>query len=222
MSNNLKVGVLHPGSMGLTIAKAFNASGCEILCATEGRSERTVDRVETANYKDVGTIANMVEQADVIASICDGRGVFAVYQKDRPDEEVHFPVAREVMEAGFKGIYLDCNTIIHDPVESRWEKALEEYVNNNGASYVSAAIYGYPPAQGEKHNKSQHVRFLFVSGEKAQTIVDILDSNDFPLVGEIPPEDAKDYKRRLIEENEPPNPELYSRTDEVWTNAHSD
>tara|TARA_R110002051_G_C8561211_1_gene474216 strand:- start:418 stop:603 length:186 start_codon:yes stop_codon:yes gene_type:complete len=60
-----------------------------------------------------------------------------------------------------------------------------------------------------------------MSGDKSQTIVDMLDPAVFPFIGEIAPEDAKDYKRRLIIDNAPPNPEMYSRIDKAWTDAYS-
>ncbi len=233
----VKVGLLHPGTMGLTLGKAFAANGHTVICATEGRSNRTRNRAQTAGFEDVGSIQEMVYHADVIVSICDGRGVFAVFQKDTPQEDAQFPVAEEVMKAGFTGIYVDCNTILDDPSESRWERGMATYVEAAGADFVSAAIYGYPPSPGTlRHDRPDHpprgpnvdspdtnqdVRFLYMSGDKSQTIVDMLDPVVFPFIGEIAPEDAKDYKRRLIIDNAPPNPEMYSRIDKAWTDAYS-
>ena len=134
-----------------------------------------------------------------------------MYGIDTESETVEFPVAMEVVEAGFKGTYVDCNTIISDPAQARWEVALADYVNSNGASYVSAALYGYPDRDG---------RVMFVSGDSTEDVVAILPKEGEEALSALSIEalevDAKTYKREMIVENTPPDPENYSRTDDSW------
>lgn len=215
----VKIGMLSPGGMGAAVGKVLKDAGHEVFVATDGRSDETKERGQA--FEDVGTIKQLVDQVDVIICICGGMGVFAVYGIDTENEVVEFPVAQEVVEAGFKGIYVDCNTIISDPAQARWEVALADYVNSNGASYVSASLYGYPDRDG---------RVMFVSGDSAEDVVAILPREGEIVGGTRHPRsdtlgalhietvegDAKGHKRYMIEENVPSNPENYSRTDDKW------
>ena len=201
--------------MATAMGNVFKKAGHEVFVATDGRSDETKER--GAEFEDVGTIQKLVDEVDVIFCLCGGMGVFAVYNMDSKHEVVEFPVALEVMEAGFKGIYVDCNSIISDPVQARWEVALADYVNSNGASYVSGSLYGYPDRDG---------RVLFVNGDSAEDVVALMspDGNDAlsALHVEMVDGDAKAYKRQMMEENVPPAEDIekYSRTDDSWIEAN--
>ena len=206
------IGILHPGALGEIIGKEFQKNGCPVFTATEGRSQSTVDRAEQSEFIDVGTIKELVSEVDVIVSIMGGTGVFAVYGIDTPNETVSFPVAEEVINAGFKGVYVDANSVISEPSQARWEDALASYINGSGASYVSASIYGYP---------HQYSRIMFVSGDRADDIVSLLpeEGRNF-LHAEVSPCDAKAHKRQLIIDNVPIDIENYSRTDKSVIDAN--
>ena len=194
--------------MATAVGNILQNAGHEVFIATDGRSDETKERGQ--GFEDVGTIKQLVDQVDVILCLCGGMGVFAVYGIDTKDEVVEFPVAKEVMEAGFKGIYVDCNSIISDPAQARWEIALSEYVNSNGASYVSGSLYGWPNRDG---------RVLFVNGDDADEVVAMLpEGRTAALEIKQVEGDAKEYKRRMIDENTPPEEDLanYSRTDDKW------
>lgn len=212
ISRPANIGLLHPGVLGEVIGKQFQKNGCPVFTATAGRSQGTVDRADKSDFIDLGTIEEMVSEVDVIVSIVGGAGVFAVYGLDTPNEIVNFPVAEAVIHAGFKGVYVDANSIISDPEQSRWEHSLADYVNSSGASYVSASVYGYPNQDG---------RIMFVSGDRAEAIVSLLPKDDRNfLYAKVSPCDAKEHKRQLIIDNAPPDPENYSRTDESWIDGN--
>ena len=212
ISRPANIGLLHPGVLGEVIGKQFQKNGCPVFTATAGRSQDTVDRADKSDFIDLGTIEEMVSEVDVIVSIVGGAGVFAVYGLDTPNEIVNYPVAEAVIHAGFKGVYVDANSIISDPEQSRWEHSLADYVNSSGASYISASVYGYPNQDG---------RIMFVSGDRAEAIVSLLPKDDRNfLYAKVSPCDAKEHKRQLIIDNVPPDPESYSRTDESWIDAN--
>jgi hypothetical protein len=192
--------------MATAVGNVFKSVGHEVFVATDGRSDETKERGQA--FEDVGTIQKLVDEVDVILCLCGGMGVFAVYGLDTAGEVVEFPVAKEVLEAGFKGIYVDCNSIISDPAQARWEVALADYVNSNGASYVSGSLYGYPDRDG---------RVLFVSGDSAEDVVAMLPEGNALLIEQVEG-DAKAYKRRMTEENAPSEKDLenYSRTDDSF------
>ena len=87
-------GILHPGAMGATVAAACSGT---VLWAGEGRSEATRKRADHAGLTDVGDIAPMAAEADILISVCPPHGAEAL--------------ADEVADAGFAGCYVDANAI---------------------------------------------------------------------------------------------------------------
>lgn len=115
----MTTGVLHPGAMGLTIATTCAG---RVLWAGEGRSPATARRASEGSLEDVRTVAAMVEQADVIVSVCPPGAAL--------DQ------ARHVAEAGFGGTYVDANAVA--PATAR---SIGELFD----SFVDGGIVG-PPA----------------------------------------------------------------------------
>ena len=93
----------------------------EVIWASEGRSEATPRRAPRG-FRDVGTLAALVGEADVILSICP------------PHAAVD--VARPC--AGFAGIYVDANAI--SPQRAREVAALQP-------RFVDGGIVGGPPTE---------------------------------------------------------------------------
>jgi hypothetical protein len=84
------VGLLHPGEMGAAVASRVDG---EVIWASEGRSAETAARAAT--FRDVGSLAMLVAESDLILSICPPHA------------------ALEVATAcvGFDGLYVDANAI---------------------------------------------------------------------------------------------------------------
>jgi 3-hydroxyisobutyrate dehydrogenase-like beta-hydroxyacid dehydrogenase len=89
------VGVMHPGEMGSAVGAALSASGHRVVWASEGRSAQTARRAAAAGMDDVGEVAGLLAQSEVVLSICPPHA------------------ALEVAEAagGFAGVYVDANAI---------------------------------------------------------------------------------------------------------------
>ena len=111
------VGLLHPGEMGAAVGTCVDG---EVIWASEGRSEAT--RARAAGFRDVGSVAAVGADADVILSICP------------PHAAVD--VARAC--AGFSGIYVDANAI--SPQRAREVAALQP-------RFVDGGIVGGPPTE---------------------------------------------------------------------------
>jgi 3-hydroxyisobutyrate dehydrogenase-like beta-hydroxyacid dehydrogenase len=88
------VGLLFPGEMGAQIGRA--AAG-DVLWASEGRSNATAERAASAGFRDVGTLARLVVESDIVISLCP--------------PAVAEDVARTVRDHGFHGLYLEGNAI---------------------------------------------------------------------------------------------------------------
>src|ERR1700757_2886395 len=91
------IGVLHPGEMGIAVARTAQNGGYEVYWASEGRSRETGCRASGAGLVDAGTVKRMLEICPVIVSVC-------------PPEFAE-ELASEVTAAGFHGLYIDANAI---------------------------------------------------------------------------------------------------------------
>jgi Domain of unknown function (DUF1932) len=112
------VGLLHPGEMGSAVGRVLQASGHEVLWASEGRSEATCARAGT--FRDSGTVSALAGEAELILSICPPHAAL--------------DVARQV--EGFDGVYVDANAI--SPMHAREIASLHP-------RFVDGGIVGGPP-----------------------------------------------------------------------------
>src|SRR4051812_31271192 len=92
-----RVGILHPGAMGVSIASSAIDAGCEVYWASEGRAGATRSRADAAGLLDASTVAGVCEKCPIIISVCPP--AFA------------WDVARLVAALGFRGILADVNAL---------------------------------------------------------------------------------------------------------------
>ena len=139
------VGLLHPGEMGAALGRALRAGGHEVLWASSGRSEATLQRASSSGFDDVVTVDAMATLSDVLISVCPPQAA----------EEV----ARGVQS--FPGLFVDANAI--SPETAR---AIARERGNS--SFVDGGIVGPPPtASGTTR--------LYLSGSAASTIADLFE-----------------------------------------------
>jgi 3-hydroxyisobutyrate dehydrogenase-like beta-hydroxyacid dehydrogenase len=98
-----RIGILHPGAMGVSVAAAARLGGHRLLWASDGRSAATAKRAAAHGLEDAGTVAAICQQAEIIVSVCPPHAA----------EDV----AREVAALGFGGLYLDANAIAPQRVQ---------------------------------------------------------------------------------------------------------
>jgi len=142
------VGVMSPGDMGQAVALQIKAKGLHVYTALEHRSERTRGLAREAGLTDVGTLARLVVECDVVLSIMD------------PGAAVDF--AREVSDAirtsGRRTLIVDCNAIAPQTVYE-----IATLVEQAGGRFLDAGIIGSPPRGTAKAN-------LYVSGPGASDL----------------------------------------------------
>ncbi len=119
------IGILHPGDMGISIAAAAQREGKRVLWASEGRSAETRTRAEQHGLQDVGSLAAVCAQCDVLLSVCPPHGA----------EQL----AADVAAAGFRGLYLDANAIA--PARA---KRMAQALTDAGITMVDGGIIGGP------------------------------------------------------------------------------
>lgn len=143
-----KIGILHPGEMGISVAASAIHSGHEVYRASQQRSDKTRQRADKYNLKDVGSLSKLCQTCEVIFSVCPPNAA----------EDV----ARSVVEVGFKGYYLDANAI-----SPQRAKSIEGMLESNGIHFIDGGIIGGPAWKPQE-------TWLYLSGNHAKEIADCL------------------------------------------------
>jgi 3-hydroxyisobutyrate dehydrogenase-like beta-hydroxyacid dehydrogenase len=139
-----KIGVLHPGEMGISVAASAIHSGHQVFWTSADRSDKTRLRAEKHNLIEIETLPEFCRTSEIIFSVCP------------PDAAEG--VAKSVIETGFKGFYLDANAI--SPQRSiRIGQIMEE----NGIHFIDGGIIGGPA-------RTPNATWLYLSGKDADRI----------------------------------------------------
>lgn len=120
-----KLGILHPGQMGISVAASAKNSGCTVYWAGEGRSAQSHARAKEHGLSDAGTLADLCRASEIIISVCPPHAA----------EEV----ANDVLAQGFKGVFVDANAISPERTS-----AIGKRVTDSGATFVDGGIIGFP------------------------------------------------------------------------------
>ncbi len=145
-----RIGIVHPGQMGITIAISARNSGKEVYWASDGRSAATRERASQADLHDSGTLAKLCELCPVIVSVC-------------PPEFAE-EVAQQVAQHSYSGTYVDANAI--SPERAR---RIAHQFEEGGARFVDGGIIG-PPATVRNRT------WLYLAGEHAAGIAPYFSS----------------------------------------------
>jgi 3-hydroxyisobutyrate dehydrogenase-like beta-hydroxyacid dehydrogenase len=140
-----KVGLMTPGDMGQAVAMQIKARGFTVCTALDQRSERSRALAREVGLTDVGTVARLIAECDIVLSVMN------------PGAALDF--AREAADAlrasGRQTLIVDCNAIAPDTVHE-----IAGVVERAGGRFLDAAIIGPPPRGKAKTN-------LYVSGPGA-------------------------------------------------------
>jgi 3-hydroxyisobutyrate dehydrogenase-like beta-hydroxyacid dehydrogenase len=139
-----KIGILHPGEMGTSVAASAINSGYQVYWTSQGRSDKTRLRAEKYSLIEVETLAELCQTCEIIFSVCP--------------PHVAESIATSAIEAGFKGFYVDANAI--SPQRSiRIGGMMEE----NGIHFIDGGIIGGPAW-------TPNETWLYLSGKDAEKI----------------------------------------------------
>jgi len=142
----IKIGVLHPGEMGVSIAAAATNSGNQVYWTSENRNSKTHLRSEKYGLLDASSLSQLTQNSDIIFSVCPPHSA----------EEV----AKSVIDQGFKGYYLDANAI-----SPQRTIKIGNMMESNGIHFIDGGIIG-GPAWNPKET------WLYLSGKDAKAIAD--------------------------------------------------
>ena len=140
-----KVGLMTPGDMGQAVAMQIKAQGLTVCTALDQRSERSRALAREAGLTDVGTVARLVAECDVVLSVMNP-GSALDFARDAADA---------LRASGRKTLIVDCNAIAPDTVHE-----IAGVIERAGGRFLDAGIIGPPPRGKAKTN-------LYVSGPGA-------------------------------------------------------
>ena len=139
-----RVGILHPGAMGVSIAASAKNTGYTVYWASEGRSPQTHERANKINLLDMHSVAKLCDECSVIFSVCPPHAA----------EDV----AKEVIGHGFRGVYLDANAI-----SPQRAIRIDQAMSDAGVEFVDGGIIGGPAWRSGR-------TWLYLSGKEAQRV----------------------------------------------------
>lgn len=140
----LKIGILHPGEMGIAVGASAINSGHQVYWASKGRSQQTRKRAEGYSLMEVNSLSQLCQICEIILSVCPPHAA---------DE-----VAQSVIAAGFKGLYVDANAI-----SPRRSMTMGQLMQSNGIRFVDGGIIGGPAWRPSE-------TWLYLAGEAAQEV----------------------------------------------------
>jgi 3-hydroxyisobutyrate dehydrogenase-like beta-hydroxyacid dehydrogenase len=141
-----KIGVLHPGQMGISVAASAINSGHHVYWTSADRSDMTRRRAEKHHLIEIETLPELCQSTEIIFSVCPPHAAEGL--------------AKSVLETGFKGFYLEANAI--SPQRSiRIGQMLEE----NGIHFIDGGIIGGPAW-------TPNETWLYLSGKDADWIAE--------------------------------------------------
>jgi 3-hydroxyisobutyrate dehydrogenase-like beta-hydroxyacid dehydrogenase len=146
-----RIGFMTPGDMGQGVAMQLKKKGFTVCTALDKRSERSRKMAAEAGLTDVGSIARLVAEADLVMSVMN------------PGAALEF--AREAAEAiraqAHKPVFIDCNAVAPDTM-----REIDAALRAAGARCLDGGLIGPPPRGSAKVN-------LYVSGPGAGDLAQI-------------------------------------------------
>lgn len=141
-----KIGILHPGEMGVSIAASAVNSGHKVYWTMADRSVKTRQRANEHDLIGLESLLELCHTCEIIFSVCPPHA----------SEDV----AKSIMNMGFKGYYLDANAI--SPQQTI---KIGQMMEEKAIRFIDGGIIG-GPAWTPKGTR------LYLSGKDANIIAD--------------------------------------------------
>ncbi len=152
-----RIGILHPGEMGISVAAAAQKGGHTVCWASDGRGAETKERAKKFSILDLKTIDELCKQCSVLISVCPPHAA----------EDL----ASQVIAASFKGIFVDANAIAPQRLIR-----IGESMTSAGMRFVDGGIIGLPAWKPGS-------TWLYLSGPDAEEVADCFSEG--PLETEV-------------------------------------
>jgi 3-hydroxyisobutyrate dehydrogenase-like beta-hydroxyacid dehydrogenase len=146
----LRVGILYPGEMGSALGRLLAQNGCRVVTTLEGRGPRTVRLCQEAGLRIVGTLTEVVREADILFSAVTPGAAMSVAERCAAlgQEKHHL-------------LFVDLNSI--SPMTAT---AIGTVLASAGIEFVDGAVHGLAsllPGRGT----------LYLSGPSAVRVAEL-------------------------------------------------
>jgi 3-hydroxyisobutyrate dehydrogenase-like beta-hydroxyacid dehydrogenase len=138
------VAILSTGEMGHAIGRVLRHHGCRVITSLAGRSARTAELAGSAGVEDVGSLDEVVRQAEIVLSVMPSAAAPGI--------------ADEIARRAPRLLFVECNALA--PEQSR---AICARVAAAGARVADVGIVGAPPTVGKSPR-------FYASGPGAQEL----------------------------------------------------
>lgn len=139
-----RIGILHPGEMGVALAASAVNSGMDVYWCAEGRSAATRARAASTGLRELPNLQALCNTCEILVSVCPPHAA----------QEL----AEAVIGAGFRGVYADVNAIAPATVNT-----IASLLGDAGIACVDGGIIGLPPTQ-------RGTTWLYLSGPDAANV----------------------------------------------------
>jgi 3-hydroxyisobutyrate dehydrogenase-like beta-hydroxyacid dehydrogenase len=140
----MRIGILHPGEMGISIAASAKNSGCDVYWLPNGRSAATRERAAKVGLREAQSLPELCELCPVVMSVCPPHAAETL--------------AADVAQAGFHGLFVEANAIAPQRTIQIASK-----MTNADISFVDGGIIGLPAW-------TPHTTCLYLSGPRAEEV----------------------------------------------------
>ena len=160
MGAQQRIGILHPGEMGICVAASAKNSGCDVYWASEGRRGATRDRAAQLGLHEVRTLEELCQQCPIVLSVCPPHAAETL--------------AQDVIRAGFHGLFVEANAIAPQRTIQ-----IGNMMTKADVTFVDGGIIGLPSSK-------PHVTCLYLSGPRADEVAACFSAGplDAKILGE--------------------------------------
>lgn len=139
--------------MGQAIAAVLVHHGLRVIAALDERSDRTRQLASAAQIEDVGSLKDLVLEADIILSVLVPAAATATAEQ----------IAQTIQSVGKPLLYVDANAIAPQRVQR-----IGQIIQGAGGQFVDASIIG-PPPRGVAQTR------IYASGQQAAQLLPLRD-----------------------------------------------
>lgn len=146
-----RIGFMTPGDMGQAVAMQLKNRGFTVCTALDNRSERSRKMAAEIGLADLGSIARMCAECDLIMSVMNPGAALAFARE----------AAAAIGAQARKPVFIDCNAVSPDTM-----REIETAIKSAGARCLDGGLIGPPPRGKAKVN-------LYVSGAGAAELAQL-------------------------------------------------
>jgi 3-hydroxyisobutyrate dehydrogenase-like beta-hydroxyacid dehydrogenase len=139
-----RIGILHPGEMGISLAASAQNSGGDVFWCEAGRSPASHKRALGIGLQPLSSLQELCDTCEVLISVCPPHGAAQL--------------AADVLACNYRGIYADVNAIAPDTV-----KSIAASMSHDGISFIDGGIIGAPATK-------PGTTWLYLSGVEAEKV----------------------------------------------------